>query len=116
MNKEDFIKMMENGYNSLVREETLEEKSFRLGYTYALNDLFHIVMNNDKEIEKLNLINKVHEERIQQLSKKLAKRNKRIDKAIEYCESYCCWESEDGVFYESDFCIDDLIEILKGRR
>ena len=56
MNKDDFIKMMENGYNSLVREETLEEKSFRLGYTYALNDLFHIIMNNDKEIERLNNI------------------------------------------------------------
>lgn len=40
--------------------------------------------------------------------------NKTRKKAIEYCKSYSCWEDEDGTFNETDFCIDDLLNILQG--
>lgn len=66
-----------------------------------------VIEDMQKEIVRL----KSNEKTLADLLDKEQKKNK---KAIEYCESYCCWESEDGVFYESDFCIDDILDILKG--
>jgi len=91
MNKDDFIKMMEDGYKSLTREETLEEKSFRVGYEYAVDKMFYIVMNSDKEIERLNNI---------------------IKEVREFVEK---WKYEDGdgtVFFDMNTNPDDLLKIL----
>lgn len=87
MNKDDFIKMMEDGYKLLTREETLEEKSFRVGYEYAVDKMFYIVKNSDKEIENLHkiidgMIDNEEEYCIENNNLK-----ERIDKTIEYITS-----------------------------
>lgn len=110
MNKDDFIKMMENGYNSLVREETLEEKSFRVGYEYAVDKMFYIVMKSDKEIERL----KSNEKTLADLLDKEQKKNK---KAIEYIKENKIEGIDDDGYSDAWFdyvYVRDLLDILKG--
>lgn len=61
MNKEEIIKALEDGYKTLTKEETLEEKSFRMGYQMALNKMFdaayinyEYAKRNDEAIEFIN--------------------------------------------------------------
>lgn len=69
MNKVELLKAVEDGYNLLTKEETLEEKSFKLGCKYAVNKMFYILKSSEQELERYKNI-------IDELEKYLKEENK----------------------------------------
>lgn len=63
----------------------------------------------------MELLENVYEWKLQykELQQELNQKNKIIEEIKEYCKSYRCWEDEDGTWHESDFYIDDLLEIIE---
>ena len=109
MNKDDFIKMMEDGYKSLTREETLEEKSFRVGYEYAVDKMFYIVKNSDKEIENLH---KIIDAMIDN-EEEYCLENNRLNNIIkEVREKIRYWQQDYIETYISTDELDEILEIL----
>lgn len=112
MNKDDFIKMMEDGYKLLTREETLEEKSFRVGYEYAVDKMFYIVKNSDKEIENLH---KIIDGMIDN-EEEYCLENNRLNNIINELEKYLneqiqkSWEIEEQCYED----IENKLQELKG--
>lgn len=63
----------------------------------------------DKKKQEIDML----ERELYDLQQELNQKNKIIEEIKEYCKSFHYWEDEDGTWHESDFCIDDLIEIIE---
>ena len=76
-----------------------------------------MIIMNEEEITYSKEILYKHNKNLLEANKKLHNERDKykniVKKAIKYCNSYSCWTGEDGDMYESDFCIDELLDILE---
>lgn len=113
MTKEELIKALKDGYSLLTRKETIEEKSFEEGYTYAVNRMFYLIEELQEENEELKSIISDYVNIVLHDRKEIDRLNNIIKEVREYIENENT-ERFDNPTYEFALNIrkEKILEIL----